>query len=48
MRALIGGIHSNRIIQDVIESGDPDECERKMFEQLESLGAQELLQEIYD
>jgi hydroxymethylbilane synthase len=47
-RALLGGVRSNRIIQDSVEDEDPERCAPKMFERLESLGASELLQELHD
>jgi hydroxymethylbilane synthase len=47
-RALIGGAHSNRIVQDVVEEEDPNRCAPKMFERLQDLGASKLLQELHD
>ena len=46
-RALIGGVRSSRLIQDVLDETNPKECASKMFERLESLGASELLKEIH-
>ena len=47
-RALIGGVRSNRLIQDVVEDASPDACVTRMFAALDELGASELLQELND
>ena len=47
-RSLIGGVHSNLILQDMLEDEDPDRCAPRMFELLENLGASKLLQELHD
>jgi hydroxymethylbilane synthase len=46
LRAFIGGVKSNRIVQDVVESDDPDTCSAHMFEQLQQQGGSDLLSEL--
>jgi hydroxymethylbilane synthase len=46
LRAFIGGVKSYRIVQDVVESNDPDACPARMFERLQKEGASELLSEL--
>lgn len=45
-RAFIGGVRSHRIIQDLVEDGNPAVCAQKMYEVLEQQGARELLAEL--
>jgi len=47
-RALIGGVRSHRLLQDLVEDEDPNACAPRMFELLQKLGAAELLQELHD
>lgn len=44
--AFIGGIRTGRIIQEIVESEDPDFCAPAMYERLEQLGARDLLAEL--
>ena len=46
LRAFIGGVKSHRIVQDVVESEDPDACPARMFERLQQEGASDLLSEL--
>lgn len=46
LRAFIGGVKSNRIVQDVLESDNPDTCAARMFERLQEEGASDLLSEL--
>jgi hydroxymethylbilane synthase len=46
LRAFIGGVKSNRILHDVVESDDPDACSATMFERLQQEGASDLLSEL--
>jgi hypothetical protein len=39
-------VKSNRILQDVVESDDPDACSTTMFERLQQEGASDLLSEL--
>ncbi len=45
-RAFIGGVTSQRIIQDLVEEKEPDACATMMYQKLEQQGAQELLKEL--
>ena len=46
LRAFVGGAISRRVVQDVIESENPDSCASNMFESLQRQGASELLNEL--
>lgn len=45
-RAFIGGIKSHRMVQDSVESPDPQTCASRMYEKLEAQGARDLLAEL--
>ncbi|HSP06056.1 MAG TPA: hydroxymethylbilane synthase [Acidobacteriota bacterium] len=45
-RAFVGGIKSNRIVQDSVEELDPGLCARRLYDALEAQGARELLAEL--
>lgn len=45
-RAFIGGVKSRHMIQDAVESPDPESCALLMFERLQQQGATELLAEL--
>jgi hydroxymethylbilane synthase len=46
LRAFVGGIRSKRLVQDVVDCENPEDCAPAMYEKLESQGASQLLDEL--